>query len=401
MDLVKGDPDLVMSEGHDMRVTADALSSAARRLRDVRLNAESKATDALDCAIEELAKVLADAHERYRPAGEALVAYAPVLRRTMKLVEDARSAADQADPGGADRHADAERAKEVIVQANPFASQHDKDEAARDAQRARAHADSEAQAEASARAQYETAMSELHTAARAAAAQIEMGIDASGLNDRFKDRMDSIIEYVDKAIGAILEAIHKLLDFVALALAGLALALAVLGVTAPIALLVHALAQLVSLADLVVQTVRFARDEISLGEFLVSILLTLAGVLMLGGSGTAKTAFKIGSKAHTKEVLKKFGGVAQASAQSAADDPAGAWLESLWAPPCSAPPSYSDIDVVQITEDSGIDVPGNLEVAPPEAQPSLEVAPPAPTEPLEVAPPEQYPVQATVHVVSA
>lgn len=80
-DPVPGDPDVVAQGGSDYLAVADAIVGAKRKLDGIDLDGQiSQAVDKLLEKTGDVARDIGKAEARYRAAGQALTAYAPVLR---------------------------------------------------------------------------------------------------------------------------------------------------------------------------------------------------------------------------------------------------------------------------------------------------------------------------------
>lgn len=105
-DPVPGDPSTVAAGGRDYLDVADAIGSAKNTLHTIDLGdfVVSEAVDALQDTAHKVADSIGKAEARYRAAGEALIAYAPVLEQAqtdsasaLALARSATEAADGAD----------------------------------------------------------------------------------------------------------------------------------------------------------------------------------------------------------------------------------------------------------------------------------------------------------------
>ncbi len=109
-DPTPGDPDATVDAGRHYRQVADAIETAARRLREIAgaPDMESEAVEAFVGKAEEVASDIDRAHERYRGVGDALYTYGfdlgdaqaaadDALRRAARAREDAAAARARLD----------------------------------------------------------------------------------------------------------------------------------------------------------------------------------------------------------------------------------------------------------------------------------------------------------------
>ncbi|GAA4191085.1 hypothetical protein GCM10022288_21390 [Gryllotalpicola kribbensis] len=104
-DPVPGDPDVVAAGGADYLAVAEAIVGAKRKLDGIELDGQiSQAVDKLLEKTGEVASNIGKAEARYRAAGQALTAYAPVLRNAqddsaaaLYRASSARQASDSAN----------------------------------------------------------------------------------------------------------------------------------------------------------------------------------------------------------------------------------------------------------------------------------------------------------------
>jgi hypothetical protein len=91
-DPVPGDPPAVQEAGRHYQEVADAIESAARRLREIADHAamQSLAVDAMRDRAHQVADDIERAHTRYRGVGDALVAYATPLLYAQDQADRAR-----------------------------------------------------------------------------------------------------------------------------------------------------------------------------------------------------------------------------------------------------------------------------------------------------------------------
>ncbi|MBF6953134.1 hypothetical protein HN247_18805, partial [Acinetobacter baumannii] len=90
-----GDPDVVQGAGDHYVEVAEAISLAARRLREISDQGAmvSKSVDKLREKSTDVADDIERAHQRYAEVGRALRAYAGPLRRAQERADDALSRA--------------------------------------------------------------------------------------------------------------------------------------------------------------------------------------------------------------------------------------------------------------------------------------------------------------------
>jgi hypothetical protein len=374
-----------------MSQTATMLIQAAITLDGLANTDQSKALDALSKAISELAAALTSVHTRYEPAGPALAAYSPALRTAMFAVDGAITESGSTDVGHAQRAEIRARAHEATVVANPFSSHNDLQQAAENVRQACAHTEYEHAVANHAELTYEQAMTALHTAAQAAAGQIEMGINDSHLNDGFSQYSKSIIKHLDNIISGPLQIVHEMLNGLSIALSLIGLALAFIPAVGEF---VELLGSAVTVMDMKVETIRYEFGDITYGTYVSEMLLDVTGLLLTFVGG--KAAEKLLGKKVEQDVAKRVLELLDEGGLHEAGDPIAGWVDSQSQGPPTLktylnsgtfqPVDFTGVDPDQIVEQSGVDVPGRIRVVVPQ-----------PTAPLQVAPPAQLPVQLRVY----
>lgn len=393
MNPIQGDPDFVASQAHEMQTTATTLDQAAHKLQGLSHGgSHSKAMNELSAAITELASVLTSAHERYKPAGDALAAFAPELRQAMTAVNGAISATGHTDVGTAQNHLDQAFTHELLVSANPLSNQHDKDEAHHALQVATRHLDDQKTALTHAQNHYETALHDLHMAAQRARDQISDGIKDSDLNDKFSDHVHSILGHLRDILSAALAALHTILSALSTILGIMTVILTVCGFP-HLAVITGGLAIIATGLDLGVQMARYQMGDITFGQFMSSLILSTVGLVLAAVGMKPLSHLPLTGP----EVAKAIGQEAGFdSVSTGTEDPFAQWIDSQ----DGLPPhviTYSDVDPKQIAEQDGIDVPGRIRVVQPAPVTPLVVTTGGSQQTLTVAPPEQYQGQLSVY----
>lgn len=211
-DPTPGDPDQVDRAGRHYRDVADAIRTAASRLREIAQSPDmkSQAVEAFVGTAEEVASEIERAHTRYDGVGEALVAYSPLLqaaqddaddalRRAVTAREEMQSAQLRLDHA----ESDLSRAQRDAMLAPPDAppadfgaeqsavtrARQDHDAAQRDLDRAKADA--------------ENAREAWERAANAAKARIEDVKDSGDLNDSTWDKVANALKKIADIAGMV------------------------------------------------------------------------------------------------------------------------------------------------------------------------------------------------------
>jgi hypothetical protein len=289
---ISGDPDFVAAQAQAILDAAGQIRDASKKLYRLGYGpVRSDAVDSLQVNVRELATVLDDSWTRYENTGEALAAYAPALRDCQQRVNAAISAMGHTDVHSAQAHLTQAEAHQLVVNNNPFASQHDRDEATLAVDHARTALYHQQSAASTAQTNYDSAIADLNAAAQAAANRIELGIEMSQLNDTFGDRWNSFVQHLHDALSKALKYVHELLQKITLVLTIISIVVIVIGfvtgqpeiIAAGLlaGLLLNRAVTVLSLIDLGVQELRFAIGDISFGELVGSAII--AGLQTLTG----------------------------------------------------------------------------------------------------------------------
>lgn len=285
---ISGDPDFVAAQAQAILDAAGHIRDASKKLYSLGYGAvRSDAVDSLQVNVRELATVLDDSWTRYENTGEALAAYAPILRDCQQRVNAAISAMGHTDVHSAQAHLTQAEAHQLLVDHNPLASQHDRDEAIVAVDHARNALYHQQSAASTAQTNYDSAIADLNAAAQAAASRIELGIEMSQLNDTFGDRWNSFIQHLHDALSKALKFVHELLQKLTLVLTIISIVVIVIGfVTGQPELVLAGVwlnraVTVLSLLDLAVQEMRFTIGDISFGELVGSAII--AGLQTLSG----------------------------------------------------------------------------------------------------------------------
>lgn len=341
---INADPDLVESQALEIAGAADEIRDAAQKLFALAYGpVQSHAIDAMQANVEQLASVLTDAHVRYEAAGAALSQYAPVLRAAQQEVNEAIVAMSHTDVSGASHQAWEAEAKQTLVGVNPLASQSDRDEASLNLDHAKEYLYQQELAANAAQSKYDSAVADLHQAAMIAAAQIENGIEMSHLNDTFWDHCQRLLNDLHSFMSTLLKALYDILDEVSTALAIVGAAIVAAGVLtgdpvlAGFGAAVLGVSDVLSDVELGVQVLRYLDGDISFGEVMSAVIMTIATMLLtkLGGKLVAKAADSKGLWSHlfTPELAKDDGaddhliGYIVDEGGDAAEDPLGKFID--------------------------------------------------------------------------
>lgn len=290
-DPIPGDPDAVRAGGHDYVAVANAISRAARALRDMELDGDdSDATDELIRNAGDVADEIERAEERYRETGLALLAYAPRLasaqQDSVEALELARSARDDAEA--------AESARLCSLRLAAGADDDgDADDYRRDAGRHAADAEAAGAALARARRLLNEAIDERDSAADTAAERIRAIVEGDDLNDSWWDDWgaDLLAVITDIAgwvstIAGILALCVSWIPVIGQALAG------VLLIVAGVAAVINAIGNVILAST----------GERSWGEAVISIAGAVLSVVGLGA--VARSLGKIASVARINRAAR-------------------------------------------------------------------------------------------------
>jgi hypothetical protein len=264
-DPTPGDADATVDAGRHYRDVADAIETAARRLREIASapDMESEAVEAFVGKAEEVANNIDRAHERYRGVGDALYTYGFQLGRAQDDADDAlrRAIAAREDAGAARARLDTARqnlqqAQDDDAAAPPEAPPADLSGHQSAVSRAEGDVADAEMAWQRAISDAQQAKEDAESAARAAREAIEDVKDSGDLNDSTWDNVAG--------------ALKKLADF-----AGMVAA--VCGI----------LALAVGWIPVIGQALAAVLGTIALVAGLVSLLCNVA--LLIGGKGSLKS----------------------------------------------------------------------------------------------------------------
>ncbi len=196
-DPVPGDPEIVERTGRHYSEVAEAINTAAQRLREIAEGTDqrSDAVDAFRNNAREVAENISKAYERYAGVGEALSGYAAPLRRaqhrSLELLRKAKEA--EVTRLNAERIAGEATAR---VLADPVDA--DTTDDRRVARQMQAAADEAAVVIGRAREDLQDILRIRAAAARHATAKVEEVKDSGGLNDSFWDNTAGVVKTIVK-----------------------------------------------------------------------------------------------------------------------------------------------------------------------------------------------------------
>lgn len=272
-DPVPGDPDVVAQGGRDYLAVADAIVGAKRKLDGIDL--DGQISEAVDQLLEKTGDVSSDigkAEARYRAAGQALSAYAPVLRNAQDdsagALYRASSALQASDSANSDRQYYLRLAQDETDPASQLQYTNLATRSADDADDANA-------ALSAARAQIDSAVATRDAAAQHAISQIQDITSHDGLKDSWWDNWGKeLLEKITDIAGIVAGIAGMLALCVAwIPVVGQVLAAALLVVTA-VAAIVNAIGN----------TVLAATGDRTWGQAIASIIGAALCCLGIGGA---------------------------------------------------------------------------------------------------------------------
>lgn len=250
-DPVPGDPGVVAQAASDYAKVADAIKTAADRLRsiaDLRHNT-SKAVAAVADRADEVAGKIDRAHGRYVAVGQALSGYAGALSRaqddSLQAYYDAQSAQASLDAATSR----VTRAASAVADAPDTTSDDDLTRLRRTLSSARGDRDDADAALAAARRKLQAATADRDRAASQAAGIVRDAMKADGLKDSWWKNFTAAIAPYCEIISKIAGIIASVAGILALALCWVPVLGEVLGLVAAIATGVKLLADLGLVAD--------------------------------------------------------------------------------------------------------------------------------------------------------
>ncbi|HEY0249378.1 MAG TPA: hypothetical protein VGC45_14075 [Gryllotalpicola sp.] len=271
-DPVPGDPDVVAVGGRDYLDVADAIRGAKSRLDTIDLDGQiSQAVDALMDAKGKVADDIGKAEARYRAAGQALVAYAPVLSGAQQdsatALYRAHAAVQASDTASADHQRYLSLAQSETDPASALRYTNL-------AQQAEGDATDASGTLSAAKQQIDAAASTRDRAAESAISQIREITDHDGLKDSWWDNWGkSLLEKITDIAGIVASIAGMLALVVAwIPVVGQALAAALLVITAAAALV-----------DAIGNTILAATGDRSWTTAIISIVGAALACIGLGG----------------------------------------------------------------------------------------------------------------------
>lgn len=276
-----GNPGLVKAEASHMVEAAARMEQAAAALRDVAAHARSKAVDGMRDNAEKVAKVMTSAAIRYRGAGHALAAYAPVLEAAQTQAKRAIAQLGGTDVGSA--QADVSRA-ELDPWEHLTLSEEEKTQRATELARAKSDLAEQRAAEAAAWALYADAKADVEKAAGIAMSGIQAANDLSALNDSFWDDFNG---FVDKYVVPALNALTDILDVISDILGVIALVLAFIPGLQALAAAIGGLALVLKGISLLVTALLAFAGKKTWGDVLAKAITLALSIVLKGGASKA------------------------------------------------------------------------------------------------------------------